>query len=224
VTLVGISTSLSHWPVWICCYVVLIAYAAVAGVSAREIWRRARIIVPFVLLAAIFLPLFRTGGEAYSVGPLTLHETGLELLVTVIAKASIGTLSAVLLGVTTPVSSLLKGMEALKAPRVLVLIASLMYRYLFVIVEEFERTRAALSSRAYNPRHALEAGPIGRAAIALFLRAHSRGERVSRAMSARGFDGSMPQLAPLAFGRRDAAFVGLMVLTLVGLRILVPTP
>ena len=39
-------------------------------------------------------------------------------------------------------------------PRLLMLIAAFMYRYLFVIVEEVGRMRAALAARGYRPRTA----------------------------------------------------------------------
>ena len=77
--------------------------------------------------------------------------------------------------------------------------------------------RAALLARGYRPRHALQAGPMGRVATAMFLRTYGRGERVYLAMLARGYRGAMPQLVPLSFGRADAVFVALVALALVPL-------
>ena len=138
---------------------------------------------------------------------------------TVAAKAAIGTLSAVLLGATATFPEVLRGLQALRVPSLLVLVAASMYRYLFVIAEEAQRMRTALSSRAYAPRHALQAAPIGRAATALFLRSYGRGERVHRAMLARGYTGSMPELAPLRFRVADAAFVIAIAVLLIGVRL-----
>ena len=67
-------------------------------------------------------------------------------------------------------------------PRTLTLIAAFMYRYLFVIVDEVQRMRAARDARGYRPRTLLGAGAVGRVASALFLRTHARGERVYLAM------------------------------------------
>jgi cobalt/nickel transport system permease protein len=220
VTLVAVSTPLDGWPVWIACALVLASYAALAKIPPAEIWRRARIVVPFVIVAAVFLPFARPGGETLEVGPLTLHEAGAAVMVSVIAKATIGTVSAVLLAATTPVPAMLRGLERMRAPRVMVLIASLMHRYLFLLVGQVSRTRAALLARGYRPRHALETGPIGRASIALFLRTHDRGERVQRAMVARGFDGRLPQLEPLAFAARDGAFIAAVLVALIPIRVL----
>jgi cobalt/nickel transport system permease protein len=84
--------------------------------------------------------------------------------------------------------------------------------------------RAALLARGYGPRHALHAGAMGRVATALFLRSYGRGERVYLAMLARGYRGSMPQLAPLTFGRADTAFVALVLLAVVVASLIGTTP
>ena len=60
---------------------------------------------------------------------------------------------------------------------------------------------------------------LGRVATALFLRTYSRGERVYVAMLARGYDGRMPRLTPLVFGRADVAFVAAVLSALVPLRV-----
>ena len=82
--------------------------------------------------------------------------------------------SAVLLGATTSFPDVLHALERLRAPRLLVLIAAFMYRYLFVIVDEVPRMRAALAARGYAPRHALQAAgdrPRRHRAVPAHLRA-----------------------------------------------------
>jgi cobalt/nickel transport system permease protein len=219
VTLVAVSAPLDAWPVFVGCTLVLGAVAAGARVAARDIWRRTRFILPLVLLAAIFLPFVRKGGQSYELGPLTAYEGGLQVFGAVALKATIGTVSAVLLGATTTFPFVLRGLEAMRVPRLLVLIAAFMYRYLFVIVEETGRMRAALAARAYRPRTALHAGALGRVATAMFLRTYARGERVYHAMLARGYSGGMPQLSPLALRRADVLFVTLVLIALVPLRV-----
>jgi cobalt/nickel transport system permease protein len=220
ITLVAVSTPVEAWPVYGACGLVLATVAVLARVTPRDLWRRARFVLPLVLLAALFIPLAREGGDTYSLGPLTLHQAGLETLAAVAAKATIGTVAAVLLGATTTFPSVLRGLEAMRVPRVLILIAAFMYRYLFVIVEEVGRMRAALAARGYRPRNALHAGALGRVATAMFLRTYSRGERVYLAMLARGYNGRMPQLMPLVFRRADVIFVAAVLAALLPLRVL----
>ena len=205
ITVVAVSTPLEHWPVYVACAAALAACAALARVRPADIWHRVRIVLPLVLLTAVLLPLARSDG--------------LAIFAEVAAKALIGTTSAALLAATTPFTAVLRGLEALRVPRLLVQIAAFMYRYLFVIAAELGRMRSALLARGYRPRHPFHAAPAGRVASALFLRTYGRGERVYQAMLARGYRGTMPYATPLAFGRADALFVAAVVLAVVPVRL-----
>jgi cobalt/nickel transport system permease protein len=207
VTVVAVSTPLAAWTVWVLCGLALVAVAAVARIPARVVWRRSRVVLPLVLFVAAFVPFARVGGATLQLGPLHVSEAGLATFAAVTAKATIGTVSAVLLNATTPFPAVLRALEALRVPRLLVLIAGFTYRYLFVVVAEAGRLRAGLASRAYDPRHALHGGAVGRAVSVLFLRTHARAERVHQAMLARGFAGSMPRAEALHAGAADAAFL-----------------
>jgi cobalt/nickel transport system permease protein len=186
VTTLAVSTS--AWTVHAACATALLAIASVARIPPRVIWQRGRVVLLPLVLVAVLHPI-------------------------VVPKAALGTLSAVLLGATTPFPDVLHALERLRAPKLLVLIAAFMYRYLFTILDEVQRMRAALAARGYAPRHALQAQAIGRVATALFLRTYERAERVHLAMLARGWTQSMPRLDVLAFRRADALFLaGLMPL------------
>jgi cobalt/nickel transport system permease protein len=113
----------------------------------------------------------------------------------------------------------LRALDALRVPRAFTLVAAFMYRYLFVLGAEAARMRSALAARCYRPRTALGAGAVGRVATALFLRTYGRGERVYLAMLARGYRGTVRPLAPLAWSRGDAAFVGLALLAPIAARV-----
>jgi cobalt/nickel transport system permease protein len=219
ITVVGVSTPLAAWPAFVACGLALAAIATVAGVGPGVIWSRLRVILPLVLFVAVFVPFVR-GGPTIEIGPLTLSERGLETFALVTAKATIGSLSAVLLGATTSFPDILHGLERLRAPRLLTVIAGFMYRYVFVIADEARRMRAALAARAYRPRHLGQVGALGRMITALFLRSYERGERVYLAMLARGYAGAMPRLGVLVFRRADTTFLAALTLTLIPLRVL----
>jgi cobalt/nickel transport system permease protein len=220
ITLVAVSTPPRSWPVLVACAAALAAIACVARVSPGVIWSRARVVLPLVIFVALFVPFVR-GGEKIDVGPLTLSRDGLTTFAAVSAKALVGTVSAVLLGATTSFPNVLHGLERMRAPRLLTLIAGFMYRYLFVIGGEVRRMRVALAARGYRPRHALQAAAIGRVATALFLRSYDRGERVYVAMLARGYRGATPRLRALAFARADVLFLTILAAALVPLRVLI---
>ena len=78
-------------------------------------------------------------------------------------------------------------MKRARVPAILVSILALMYRYLFVLVDEAQRMRRARASRTFRPGrwwrwHAL-ATVIGQ----LFVRSTERAERIYAAMIARGW-------------------------------------
>jgi cobalt/nickel transport system permease protein len=218
ITLVAVSTPPQLWPVLAACALALTAIAAVGRVGPGVIWTRARVVLPLVVFVGVFVPFVR-GGEQVDLGPVAVSREGLTTFFAVSSKALIGTVSAVLLGATTSFPDVLHGLERMRAPRLLTLIAAFMYRYLFVITGEARRMRVALSSRGYRPRHALQAAALGRVATALFLRTFERGERVYVAMLARGYTGTTPRLRALAFGRADVLFLAALGAVLLPLRV-----
>jgi cobalt/nickel transport system permease protein len=220
ITIVAVTTPLHAWPAFVACALALGLIAALARVGAGIVWSRVRVILPLVVFVAAFVPFVR-GGPSVQVGPLSLSEQGLETFALVTIKATIGAVSAVLLGATTSFPDILHGLERLRTPRLLTVIAAFMYRYVFVIVDEARRMRAALVARAYRPRHLGQVAAIGRLVTALFLRSYERGERVYLAMMARGYAGTMPRLAALAFRRADTAFLATLALTLIPMRVAV---
>jgi cobalt/nickel transport system permease protein len=219
ITLVAVSTPLHAWPGYVACAAALLTVATLAGVTARTLWSRTKVVLPLVLFVAVFLPFVR-GGEPLDLGPFSVSRTGLETFATVSAKAILGTLSAVILGATTSFPDVLHALERLKAPKLLVLIAAFMYRYLFTIVDEVQRMRAALAARGYAPKHALQVQAVGRVATALFLRTYERAERVHLAMLARGWRQTMPRLDTLAFTRTDTVFLAALAMPLLAIRVL----
>lgn len=219
ITVTAVSAPIELWPVYVASAALLAVLGGVARISIGDVLKRIAWVMPLVLAAVIFLPLVTTSGRNWELGFLTIHERGLEVLGAVAAKATIGTVSAALMSMTTTFPSVLRGLEAMRVPKALVLIAGFMYRYLFVIVEEVGRLRASMSSRGYRPRTALQAGALGRAATAMFLRTYVRGERVHKAMVARGYTGTMPQLQPLVLARRDVVFASTLVGSLLAVRL-----
>ena len=176
-------------------------------------------------LAAMSLPFVHPGGAEHALGPLRVSDAGLAVFGTAVAKAGVGTLSAVLLAATTTVPAALDALRRLRAPALLVAIAGVTWRYVFVLAGEVGRMRTALAARGHRPRHLLHGGTTGRLATALFLRAHSRGERVHVAMAARGWSGTPARAARRALTRADTTFLAALAgLPLVARVILEMTP
>lgn len=174
-------------------YVSAVLFVAlVSKVGIRFLLARMLGILPFVAFA--FLIPFIASGEQIEILGLSVSREGLWGAWNIIAKASIGAATSIVLAGTTEVPDILAGMNRLKVPVVFTSIAGFMIRYLELIVEEIGRVRVAMTSRGYDPRWLWQARPIAASAGAMFIRSYERGERVYDAMVARGYAGEMPEL------------------------------
>ena len=173
--------------------VVLVALASLAELGVRFVATRMLVEVPFVVAALLFP--FLAGGETVEVLGIGLSRTGLWDMWNVLAKATLGLLTSVVLAGTTEIPSMLRGFDALRVPRVLTAIMGFMIRYLDVVLGEFRRMRVAMQSRAHNPTWLGQAKPYATSAGTIFVRSYERGERVYLAMASRGYAGHMPSVA-----------------------------
>jgi cobalt/nickel transport system permease protein len=209
-TLVAATAPRAAWPLLAGCAALLAGVALAARVPAGVLGRRVLVVVPVVVLAAASLPFVHAGGAERALGPVHVSDAGLTVFGTAVAKAAVGTLSAVLLAATTTVPAALEALRRLRAPALLVAIAGVTWRYVFVLAAEVGRMRAALAARGHRPRHLLHGAATGRLATALFLRAHARGERVHVAMAARGWTGAPARADARPLAWADAAFLAVL--------------
>jgi cobalt/nickel transport system permease protein len=183
-------------------YLLLLAAVwVVAGIPLSWMGRRALIEAPFVVLA-VLLPF--TGGAPHVewLG-LSLSEPGLLGAWNILIKGTLGVLTSLTLAATTPLRDLLLGLQRMRAPALVVTIATLMLRYIDVIAGEARRMRLARLSRGHDPRFLWQAGATARGIGTLFVRSYERGERVHLAMLSRGWTGEMPRLRPETTTRRQ---------------------
>jgi len=185
-------TSPHRWQTFVVYFVMVSILIVLSRVPISYVLKRSLVILPFVLLIAIFVPFFK--------------ENGLLLFLAILAKAWLSVLSLILLTATTPVPRLLDGLERLRLPRVMVMVLSFMYRYIFVLVDEVMRMRQARDSRSLGGSRLWQVKTVGRMAGTLFIRSYERGERVYAAMLARGFDGQSRTLSSLSFRPADGYF------------------
>lgn len=169
---------------------VLLSLVAVARLPVRFVVTRVAVVLPFLTFAA-FLP-FIGEGERTEVLGMALSRDGLVSGGAIAARALLGVTASVVLAGTTSESRILVGLERLRVPRTLTMIATFMLRYLDVLANELSRMRTAMTARGYDPRWLWQAKPIATSAGALFVRGYERGERVHAAMLSRGFTGTMP--------------------------------
>jgi cobalt/nickel transport system permease protein len=171
--------------------------------------RRMLVLSPFVLTLCVFGPLYDSIPQAAAFGPWRFTTTGGWLAAgNVAVKFAFGIWALTGLTCTTPFSLLLEAMRRLLAPRALVMQLSLLYRYLFVLIDEAMRVRLARDFRGaalapVSRRLTAAGGVVG----ALFVRTLERSGRVHLAMQARGLAGEPRSLYRLRWRGRDTALV-----------------
>ena len=221
--LVVVLTPPTRWQAFALYFALLAGLILLSKLPPLYVLKRSLVIVPFVLMIAIFIPFFRpgevVGSYNVSLWELSITYSGLLVLWNVVIKAWLSILSLIVLSSTTKFSELLKGLEQLRMPKVMVMILSFMYRYIFVLVDEVIRMKQARDSRNFGGKRTWQLKTIGNMVGTLFLRSYERGERVYGAMVARGFDGETRTLSNLRFERADLYFgIGFLVcLAMIGL-------
>ena len=217
---ISVSTPPEAWRAFLGYGAFLAVMAAASCLPVRHILRRAWIIAPFIAMAAIFIPFMKDGVVRPGAAWAGASRPGLMMFWNVAVKSGVAVFSAILLSSTTPFPSLMRGFERLRAPRLMVMLASFAYRYIFVLVDEAERMERARDSRCYGGRWLWQAKVIGQMIGTLFLRSYERSERVYVAMVSRGFDGRIVAPVDARMAARDWAFVAMSVGFFVALRAL----
>lgn len=152
--------------------ILLVAVILLARLPAGFLLKRMLFFEPFVVAIAA-LALLGPGG-ALKFGSM-------------VVKSTLSLLAVIVLSNTTPFAELLRFLRAVRAPAIFVTILALMYRYLFVLIDEFERIDRARQSRTFA-RGWYRTWFISSTVLgALFVRSTERAERIYAAMCARGW-------------------------------------
>ena len=189
---VSVSTPITRWPAFVAFFLLLVTAALASKIPLLLLFKRALIEIPFIFFA-ILMPFFGTG-EKFEIAGIELYREGLLAGTSIVVKGTLGVLAAVILSTTTTAREILRGLERLKLPAVMVQIASFMLRYVNVISDEMERMKVARESRGLVATGIKHWKVLATSAAALFIRSYERGERVHLAMLSRGFDGNLPSL------------------------------
>ncbi|WP_457207762.1 cobalt ECF transporter T component CbiQ [Nocardioides sp. P5_C9_2] len=181
-----------EWYAAFAVYAALVVATIVAsGVPPAYIGRRMVIEAPFVLFA-VLVPFIATGPRTEVLG-IPLSEPGLVAAFGLLAKGTIGVASSLTFAATTEPDDILRGLERLRTPDLIVQIMGFMVRYLDVVTGELSRMLVAMRSRGCDPRSPKHWPTLARAMGALFIRSYERGERIHLAMLSRGYTGTLPR-------------------------------
>ena len=195
------ATPISNWLAYLGFFALILTAIKLAQLPFKTVALRSLIEIPFVLFAFL-MPFFGTGATIEVLG-ITLYENGILAGLGIIAKGTLGILTAILLSSTTTAREILRGLERLKVPTLIIQIATFMLRYTNVVNDEMERMRIARASRGFEATGVKHWKILGQSAGALFIRSYERGERVHLSMVSRGYQGLMPQIEAQSTTRQD---------------------
>jgi cobalt/nickel transport system permease protein len=189
------------WPELAALALLAVVLLAIARVPLGTALARLAWPLGVVLIASVALLVTVPGEPVARIGFLSVSGVGLERFATIIGRAAVALVPAVLLVSTTTFPELLHALRQLRLPRAIATAIGLGYRLLYLTLDEIERIQRAARSRNAGrgaaPRRRLLVGALG----ATLGRSFARGERTHRAMLARGFTGDLPLLAETAWTR-----------------------
>ena len=189
------------WPVYVLMLTLALSITVLSELGLKYVLKRSLLAIPFVLAAVPLL--FTVKGPALATIPigsltLTITSTGVERLLSIMFKSWVSLQVAIVLAASTSFPDMLLAMRAIKIPRLIVSLFGLMWRYMFVMVDEAIRLMRARASRSGAIGGMKSGGSIawrakvtGGMAGNLFVRSLDRGDRIYAAMAARGYDGEI---------------------------------
>ena len=200
---VVVATPISNLISYLFFAAAIVMVILIARLPLLTVLRRSLIEIPFILFA-LLMPFFGTGAS-YQIAGFTLYQEGVIAGSSIVAKGTLGVLGAITLSSTTTAREILRGLERLKLPAIMVNIASFMLRYINVVTDEMERMRIARASRGFEARGIRDWRILASVMATLFIRSYERGERVHLAMLSRGFTGVIPRDSLIKATMREKA-------------------
>lgn len=216
---------------WCKVFVVLCLYGIItvcliflSKIPFLFIVKRSVTIIPFVLIAALSIPFIKQGKIfwEYHLGgvKLTLSYEGIFIFLNILIKAFLSIVCMVLLIAGTKFTELIKGFEILKFPKVILMIISFMYRYIFVVQDELMQMLRAKRLRSIKISVWFNIKVLANMSGFLFIRAYERSEAVYFAMCSRGFNGSIQTTADwIRLRKKDLIFLCVFMVILIFVKI-----
>ena len=151
---------------------LLLIVSALSAIPWSFIFKRLLLLEPLALGIAV-MALFQPNGTM--------------IFLSIVTKSTLCLFTVILLSNTTPFGELLGVLSRIGVPRILITILALMYRYLFVLIDEGERLARARMSRTFSMNRVRRWQALASLIGQLFVRSTERAERIYAAMTARGW-------------------------------------
>lgn len=160
----------------------------------KQLVKRVSLVFLYPLFISIFIPFANEGAVLAKIDlkvfTLAVTDNGLAIFATVLIKSFLSILLLASLIVSTDEIELLHGLRKIHLPKIIVLIIFLMYRYIFLILEESRTGQMAIKSRVFQKSYCTVNKRLANVMGNLFIKSLDRAENVYRSMESRGFDGN----------------------------------
>ena len=175
------------------------------------------LLIPFsfsILSAAVVAFMHGGGDQLFAVNvfgiDLGMREDGANLALLLIARTFGGMCSLFFIALTTPMIEIFSVLKSLGLPDFLVELSMLMYRYIFVFLDQAAMIHSAQVMRLGDAGAKNSLNSFALLCSVLFLSSWEQGERLIVAMDSRCYDGKL-DLMDQAAGAKPGAILAVVV-------------
>jgi len=184
-------------------FIYPVVLVVMADLPPGFLLKKLLLVSPFAFGIGMLNPFFDQT-PLVAVGPLTLTGGWMSFL-SILLRFALTVSAALILVATCSFPGVCRALERLGVPNIFAVQLLLLYRYVFLLVEEGARMARARALRSFGRRgFGLEV--FGHMAGQLLMRTLDRSRRIHMAMLSRGFEGAILMLRRFRAGRREVAF------------------
>ncbi len=177
---------------------------AMGGIEYGKVMRKSLYTLPFIAFIGVFNPIFQRE-PMLTVGGVVITKGWIEF-VSILLRGLLSVQMALVLIMTTGFYRVCRGLGKMGVPGVFTTQLLLVYRYIYLLVEEAIDMDRARKSRSYG-RKGYGFKMWGTFVGQLLMRTVNRAQRIHRAMVSRGFTGELPSIVKMKWRGRDTLFV-----------------
>uniref|UniRef100_A0A7C6AEC9 Cobalt ECF transporter T component CbiQ n=1 Tax=candidate division WOR-3 bacterium TaxID=2052148 RepID=A0A7C6AEC9_UNCW3 len=199
---------------------ISIVLVIIAQIKFREIINRLLIVDEFILLLWVVLPLTYPGEPLVKILGFKISQQGIQFTLLLTIKANGIMLILISLIATSSIFDIVHSLLHLKIPEKLVFLFFLVYRYTWVLNDEYEKIMRATKARGFRLRNDIHTyRAIAYIVGSLLVKSYNRAENLYRAMVCRGFAGKFWLIDHFKF--RFIDLVGAIILTICNIVIII---
>jgi cobalt/nickel transport system permease protein len=195
-------------------YSLSILLAAGSHVFSFSFFRRVWIFMPLYSLLIALPALFLTAGKTvFVIGPVEISEQGLRTAGFLVLRVAISVSFLLLLVVTTSWPRLLKALQQLGVPRIVLFLIAMTYRYIYVLLHTANSLFLARKSRKVgHERWKSTTQWLGTMLGVLLGKSFQLSNDIYLAMQSRGFRGEPASLGDFRLRAADYAWLGFFLI------------